>query len=215
LNYDTLFEQAGRKKNFTIIDGFSFSHPRTFSGRNFDLDIVSRNSSRVKEEDNFVQKVFHLYKPHGSVDWTKVGNEILQKDEVDNPLMIFPKDSKYESSYEQPYFEMMSRFQQNLRNDNVLLICIGFSFSDKHIVTAIIEALEQNPGFQLMVVNKDIDTKTPAFISIFEASKKHNNIVLVDELFEDFANHFPDLKSYNQEDAKKIILNLNTTNNEQ
>ena len=24
LNYDTLFEQAGRKKNFTIIDGFSF-----------------------------------------------------------------------------------------------------------------------------------------------------------------------------------------------
>lgn len=214
LNYDTLFEQAGRKKNFTIIDGFSFSHPRTFSGRNFDLDIVSRNSSRVKEEDNFVQKVFHLYKPHGSVDWAKGGNEIIQKDGVENPLMIFPKDSKYESSYEQPYFEMMSRFQQNLRNDNVLLICIGFSFSDKHIVTAIIEALEQNPGFQLMVVNKDIDTKTAAFISIFEASKKHNNIVLVDELFEDFANHFPDLKSYNQEDAKKIILNLNTTNNE-
>jgi hypothetical protein len=214
LNYDTLFEQAGRKKNFTIIDGFSFSHPRTFSGRNFDLDIVSRNSSRVKEEDNFVQKVFHLYKPHGSVDWAKGGNEIIQKDGVENPLMIFPKDSKYESSYEQPYFEMMSRFQQNLRNDNVLLICIGFSFSDKHIVTAIIEALEQNPGFQLMAVNKDIDTKTAAFISIFEASKKHNNIVLVDELFEDFANHFPDLKSYNQEDAKKIILNLNTTNNE-
>ena len=128
--------------------------------------------------------------------------------------MIFPKDSKYESSYEQPYFEMMSRFQQNLRNENVLLICIGFSFSDKHIVTATIEALEQNPGFQLMVVNKDIDTKTATFTSIFEASKKHSNIVLVDELFEDFANHFPDLKSYNQEDAKKIILNLNTVNNE-
>lgn len=214
LNYDTLFEQAGRKKNFTIIDGFSFSHPRTFSGRNFDLDIVSRNSSRVKEEDNFVQKVFHLYKPHGSVDWTKEGYDIIQKDEVENPLMIFPKDSKYESSYEQPFFEMMSRFQQNLRNENVLLICVGFSFSDKHIVTAIVEALEQNPGFQLMVVNKDIDTTSETFKPIFEASKKHNNIVLIDELFEDFANNFPDLKSYNQEDAKKIILNLNTPNNE-
>jgi hypothetical protein len=215
LNYDTLFEQAGRKKNFTIIDGFSFSHPRTFSGRNFDLDIVSRNSSRVKEEDNFVQKVFHLYKPHGSVDWTKEGYDIIQKDEVENPLMIFPKDSKYESSYEQPFFEMMSRFQQNLRNENVLLICVGFSFSDKHIVTAIVEALEQNPGFQLMVVNKDIDTTSETFKPIFEASKKHNNIVLIDELFEDFANNFPDLKSYNQEDAKKIILNLNAPNNEQ
>lgn len=214
LNYDTLFEQAGRKKNFTIIDGFSFSHPRTFSGRNFDLDIVSRNSSRVKEEDNFVQKVFHLYKPHGSVDWTKEGYDIIQKDEVANPLMIFPKDSKYESSYEQPFFEMMSRFQQNLRNENVLLICVGFSFSDKHIVTAIVEALEQNPGFQLMVVNKGIDTTSETFKPIFEASKKHNNIVLIDELFEDFANNFPDLKSYNQEDTKKIILNLNTPNNE-
>lgn len=214
LNYDTLFEQAGRKKNFTIIDGFSFSHPRTFSGRNFDLDIVSRNSSRVKEEDNFVQKVFHLYKPHGSVDWTKDNYEIIQKDSVENPLMIFPKDSKYESSYEQPYFEMMSRFQQNLRNENVLLICIGFSFSDKHIVTAIIEALEQNPGFQLMVVNKDIDSKNPAFLPVFEASKRHNNIVLIDELFEDFANYYPDLKSYNQEDPKKIILNLNRPKDE-
>lgn len=214
LNYDTLFEQAGRKKNFTLIDGFSFSHPRTFSGRNFDLDIVSRNSSRVKEEDNFVQKVFHLYKPHGSIDWTKEENEIIQKDEVENPLMIFPKDSKYESSYEQPYFEMMSRFQQNLRNENTLLICIGFSFNDKHIVTAIIEALEQNPGFQLMVVNKGIDSWSKSFMPIFEAAKRHNNIVLIDEVFEDFANYYPDLKSYSQEDTKKIILNLNSSNNE-
>lgn len=214
LNYDTLFEQAGRKKNFTIIDGFSFSHPRTFSGRNFELDIVSRNSSRVKEEDNFIQKVFHLYKPHGSVDWTNEENQIIQKDEPDKSLMIYPKDSKYESSYEQPYFEMMSRFQQNVRNENTLLICIGFSFNDKHIVTAIVEALEQNPGFQLMVVNKGIDNWSKSFNPIFEAAKIHNNIVLVDEVFDDFAKYYPDLKSYNQEDAKKIILNLNNSKHE-
>jgi hypothetical protein len=208
LNYDTLFEQAGRKKNFTIIDGFSFSHPRTFSGRNFDLDIVSRNSSRVKEEDNFVQKVFHLYKPHGSVDWTREDNDIIQKDNVTKPLMIFPKDSKYESSYEQPYFEMMSRFQQNLRAENVLLICIGFKFNDKHIVTSIVEALEQNPSFQLMVVNRSIDSNSTNFKNIYDASRVHNNIFLISELFEDFANNFPDLKSYNQEDTKRIILNV-------
>lgn len=214
LNYDTLFEQAGRKKNFTIIDGFSFSHPRTFSGRNFELDIVSRNSSRVKEEDNFIQKVFHLYKPHGSVDWTNEENQIIQKDETDKSLMIYPKDSKYESSYEQPYFEMMSRFQQNVRNENTLLICIGFSFNDKHIVTAIVEALEQNPGFQLMVVNKGIDNWSNSFKPIFDAAKIHSSIVLVDEVFEDFAKYYPDLKSYNQEDAKKIILNLNNSKHE-
>ncbi|PKA99661.1 SIR2-like protein [Flavobacteriaceae bacterium MAR_2009_75] len=214
LNYDTFFEQAGRRSNYTIIDGFAFSLPRSFSGRNFDIDIVSRNSSRVKEEDNFIQKVFHLYKPHGSIDWERDGDNIYQKAGVKFPLMIFPKDSKYESSYDQPYFEMMSRFQQSLRDENVLLICIGFSFSDKHIVTAIIEALEQNPSFQLFVANKGIDETSDNFKPFFEAAKKYNNIALVDEEFLEFAKYFPDLRSYNHEDDKKIIVKSNSEPNE-
>lgn len=48
---------------------------------------------------------------------------------------------------------MMSRFQQALRKDNVLLIVIGFGFQDKHIQNVIHEAVEQNPSFQLVVVN--------------------------------------------------------------
>lgn len=214
LNYDTLFEQAGKVGNFTIVDGFSFSLPRIFSGRNFDLDIVSRNNSRVKEEDNFVPKVFHLYKLHGSIDWCKENNSIFQKDEVDNALMIYPNQSKYESSYEQPYFEMMSRFQQALRNENVLLICIGFSFGDKHIVTAIKEALEQNPSFQLLVVNKGIDLENENLRPFIEVAKEHSNISFVSELFEDFVKNYPDLKSYSQEDSNKIIINLNSAKNE-
>ena len=214
LNYDTLFEQAGKLANFTIIDGFSFSLPRVFSGRNFDLDIVSRNNSRVKEEDNFIQKVFHLYKLHGSVDWCKEENIIFQKDNVDDALMIYPNQSKYESSYEQPYFEMMSRFQQSLRNENVLLICVGFSFGDKHIVTAIKEALEQNPSFQLMVINKGIDEKNENLKSFIDISKRHNNVFFISETFEDFAKNYPDLKSYNQEDSNKIIINFNSDSNE-
>ncbi|HCY81771.1 MAG TPA: SIR2 family protein, partial [Xanthomarina gelatinilytica] len=207
LNYDTLFEQAGRKGNFTIIDGFSFSLTRYFSGRNFDYDVVLRDKSRLKEEDNFINRVFHLYKPHGSVDWEKTKEGIKQSDSVEKALMIYPKDSKYESSYEQPFFEMMSRLQQNLRKDNVLLICIGFSFNDKHIVTAIKEALEQNSGFQLMVLNKGIDT-SEGFKWLYDLSMKHSNIVLIDELFTDFAVHYPLLKSYNQDEYKKITINL-------
>lgn len=213
LNYDTLFEQAGRKGNFTIIDGFSFSFPRFFSGRNFDYDVVLRDKSRLKEEDNFINRVFHLYKPHGSIDWEKTKEGIKQSDVVDKALMIYPKDSKYESSYEQPFFEMMSRFQQNLRKDNVLLICIGFSFNDKHIVTAIQEALEQNSGFQLMVVNKGIDT-SDNFKWLLNLAKKHSNIVLTDELFSDFAFNYPLLKSYSQDEFKKITVNLTDTDGE-
>jgi hypothetical protein len=214
LNYDTLFEQASRKRNFTVIDGFSFSFPRYFSGRNFDYDIVLRDKSRVKEEDNFITRVFHLYKPHGSVDWERLkdGN-IKQSDKVTNALMIYPKDSKYENSYEQPFFEMMARFHQNLRKENVLLMCIGFSFNDKHIVTAIKEALTQNPSFQIVVVNKTIDMSDNAKW-LFELSKKHSNIVLIDEKFVDFAENYPDLKSYNQDEQNKIIIINQSVGNE-
>ncbi len=199
LNYDTLFEQAGRKGNFVIIDGFSFSSPRYFSGRNFDHDIVLRDRSRLKEEDNFINRVFHLYKLHGSVDWEKDDKGIFQKDNSDSPLMIYPKDSKYESSYEQPFFELMSRFHQSLRQQNVLLVCMGFSFGDKHVVSAIKEALGQNSGFQLMVVNRSIKEKGD-LKWLFDEAKRRQNVVLVAEEFKDFAIHFPTLKSYQQED---------------
>jgi histidinol-phosphate/aromatic aminotransferase/cobyric acid decarboxylase-like protein len=175
---------------------------------------VLRDKSRVKEEDNFITRVFHLYKPHGSVDWERLkdGN-IKQSDKVTNALMIYPKDSKYENSYEQPFFEMMARFHQNLRKENVLLMCIGFSFNDKHIVTAIKEALTQNPSFQIVVVNKTIDMSDNAKW-LFELSKKHSNIVLIDEKFVDFAENYPDLKSYNQDEQNKIIIINQSVGNE-
>ena len=157
LNYDTLFEQAARKGNYTIIDGFSFSQPRIFSGRYFDYDVVIRDGSRIKNEDNFVPRVFHLYKPHGSVDWEKTENNVFQNKAenipVENSLMIFPQENKYEHSYEQPFFEMMTRFQTALRLKNTTLVVIGFSFGDKHILSMINEALEQNPSFQLIIIN--------------------------------------------------------------
>ncbi|MEN5234317.1 SIR2 family protein [Sphingobacterium faecium] len=208
LNYDTMFEQAACESNFVIIDGFSFSQPRIFSGRNFDYDIVSRNQSRVKEEDNFIQKVFHLYKLHGSVNWEKQQKRIVQKDQTESPLMIYPHQSKYESSYEQPYFEMMSRFQTYLRKENVFLITVGFSYGDKHIVTAIIEALEQNPSFQLMIINRGIDETNENLKPFIEAASKYSNISIVSETFEDFSKHYPDLKAYNQDDNRKIVINI-------
>lgn len=208
LNYDLMFEQAACEGNFVIIDGFSFSYPRIFSGRNYDYDIVYRNQSRVKEEDNFIQKVFHLYKLHGSVNWEKKDNKIIQNESPDNPLMIYPHQSKYESSYEQPYFEMMSRFQNGLRKENVFLITIGFSFGDKHIVTAIIEALEQNPSFQLMIINRSIDETNENLKPFIEAAKKYSNISIVAEKFEDFAKYYPDLQTYNHDTSKQIVINL-------
>ena len=140
-NYDTLWEQAASKAGFIVIDGFSFSHPRKFSGRWFDLDIVNREKTRIKNEDSFIPNVIHLYKLHGSIDWQLSENDVVQTSEDNSDaLMIYPASDKYESSYRQPFFEMMSRFQQSLRRDNVLLLVMGFGFQDMHIQNVIVEA---------------------------------------------------------------------------
>ena len=203
-NYDTLFEQAANKAGFVVIDGFSFTQPREFSGRYFDFDIVNR----LKQEDSFIKKVFHLLKLHGSLNWEKSDNRIIQKDKPEKPLIIYPASEKYESSYEQPYFEMMSRFQQSMRNDNVLLIVIGFGFQDKHIQNVIIEAVEQNPSFQLVIVNYnntgtiDMQLLAPFFDEneskeIFSKTIKQNVTILFDT-FGQFTDNYPDNQTYSE-----------------
>ena len=211
LNYDLLFEYAATEVNAIVIDGFSFTIPRTFSGRFFDYDIVQREGSKLKEEDNFIQRVFHLHKLHGSLDWkrNKMNDKVIIEDKPDEPLMIYPRDAKYEDSYGQPFFEMMARFQRNLRlNNDTMLICVGYSFNDKHINAAIEEALNQNPGFRLAVIDPgfDNDTVSKALTSIKKEALSSERILMVSETFTDFSKYFPEIKTY--ENANHDQLNL-------
>jgi hypothetical protein len=203
-NYDLLFEMAANQSGFVIIDGFSFTQPRKFSGRYFDLDIVNREKTRVRQEESFASKVFHLYKLHGSLNWFRdASNNIVQQDEPSKPLIIYPANEKYESSYEQPYFEMMSRFQQALRKENTLLIVIGFGFQDKHIQNVIIEAVEQNPSFQLLIVNytgkEDGGIDTTALKTFFVDEEKKQikrNVSIVYDSFSSFTRKYPTNNTY-------------------
>ena len=201
-NYDTLFEQAANEGGFVVIDGFSFTHPREFSGSYFDYDIVHREKTRIKQEESFVSKVFHLYKLHGSLNWERVTDiKIIQKEETASPLIIYPASEKYESSYEQPYFEMMSRFQQALRKEDTLLIVIGFGFQDKHIQNVVIEAVAQNPGFQLVIINYNSNERIETInlekffknVTTMEAQRK---VTILFDKFSDFTDNYPENKTY-------------------
>lgn len=204
-NYDTLFEQAANNAGFTIVDGFSYTQPRVFSGRFFDYDFVNRERSRLKNEESFIPKVFHLYKLHGSLVWEREDNgRIVQKENPVDPLIIYPASDKYESSYEQPYFEMMSRFQQALRKDNVLLIIIGFGFKDKHIMSAILEAVEQNPSFQLAIIdyNSEGTINEENLSAFFEGKDKERikrNVSIIFDKFRSFVEKYPENETYNEE----------------
>lgn len=210
LNYDLLFEYAATEVNAIIIDGFSFTFPRTFSGRLFDYDIVQREGSKLQEEDNFIQRVFHLHKLHGSLNWEREKDgRVLVKDNPTKPLMVYPREAKYEDSYEQPFFEMMARFQRSLRiNNDTLLISIGYSFNDKHINAAIEEALNQNPSFRLAVINPQFDDMhtSEALKQIKLLAENSERVILVSEKFIDFANFFPEIQTYDTETFTHVSL---------
>ena len=199
LNYDLSFEQAAQKGGFTIIDGFSFTQPRVFNGRYYDYDIVRRENSRLSAEENYVDKVFHLYKPHGSVNWAKKDTDIIQRDKEEDfhAVMIYPNATKFEHSYEQPFFEVMSRFQIELRKtSSSTLIISGFSLADKHIMTMVKEAIRQNSSLNVIIVNRSIQyksgsTKDKEWSFYRELSKISPHVILVEEGFKDFVKNIP------------------------
>ncbi len=208
-NYDTLFEQAARRMNYVVIDGFSLSYPRIFNGTNFDFDIVFREHTRIKQEESFVPNVFQLFKLHGSIDWEKnTKGQILQKEKSDNPCIIYPASEKYESSYDQPYFEMMSHFQQTLRKENTMLIVVGFGFKDKHIQNVIKEASLQNHNLHILIIcygqtekeGKWIDSGivsdlVPDYLD--ENLVVRPNVSILFSKFKAFVEHLPMNYSYN------------------
>ena len=140
---------------------------------------------------------------------------IYTKKKVQNILVLYPASEKYESSYEQPYFEMMSHLQTTLRKEGTLLIVAGFGFQDKHIQNAIKEAVFQNPNFHLLIVcygTKKITTGeeptkeewidsgithqlVPEYVS--EDGKVMPNVTVLFSKFKSFVENYPYNDSYN------------------
>ncbi len=191
LNYDTAFEQAGDKIKAVVLDGFLLS--KNFKSIEFDLDIVQRERSRIHNEENFYSKVFQLYKMHGSVDWDSSG-EIIQKNETPSkPTLIYPNSSKFERSFEMPFFEMVSRLQSVLRKENTTLFVVGYGFGDEHVNRIIGEALKNNLNLEIFIVKPNLqDDSLRNYIEKIE--KGSMSIHLIGNTFDELSTGVPDVK---------------------
>jgi len=195
LNYDTAFEQASTKIEAVLIDGFSFSSEKTFKSTEFDLDIVQRERSRIHNEENFYKKVFQLYKIHGSVNWRfdSIKKEITKDNGKGNRVLIYPNSSKFERSFEMPFFEMISRLQAVLRSENTTLLIVGYSFGDEHINRIIEESINNNLNLEVFIIKPTLSgEKIDEYIE--RVNKGSKNIHLISSTFEQFANGMPDAK---------------------
>lgn len=153
-NYDRCFEEAGRQGRYVVIDGFSQTMPPTFDAVHFTYDIVWRD--RANDTQDFIPNVFHLYKLHGSLDWERnEENGEIHKlaGKPKQPLLIYPRNSKYELAFEQPYLEMIAALQAALRDPNTGLLVVGFGFNDNHLAEPILSAIRSNLSLKVAVVS--------------------------------------------------------------
>jgi hypothetical protein len=209
-NYDLCFERAAKDGRFVVIDGFSPTLPPTFDPVYFTYDIVRRGSEG--DASAFIPNVFHLYKLHGSIDWERCEGDIEKKHDTDKPLLIYPRSSKYEQAFSQPYLEMMAAFQAALREPNTGLVIVGFGFNDNHIAEPILSAIRSNLGLKVVVVDPVLVRQIDAHKHIQDGGEK-NDLNEDDELKTNpgSANNNPFLKKIiqmmDQGDARLTFLN--------
>ena len=93
------------------------------------------------------------------MDWHRSSDGIVRDPETKTPYLIYPRDEKFAQSFEQPFLEMMSRFQTALREKDTALILVGFGFNDHHLNQPIFHALATNPNFKLLLVDYSPEAK--------------------------------------------------------
>jgi hypothetical protein len=192
-NYDLCFEAAANRIHFVVVDGFSHTNPQEFDGSYFGYDFVRREQDR--ESPDYIPNVFHLYKLHGSVDWELHERLIRRSAAPSKPLIIYPRHSKFELSYDQPFLEMMSRFQLGLRQPNTGLLVVGFGFNDFHIAQPILSAIRSNVGLRCLIVDPALEASTNEYLTEFAqlAQSGDHRLGLLSGTFQEFVPRIPDL----------------------
>ena len=220
-NYDTCFEDAAGLLGITVIDGFSFSMPRIYDARFFDMDIVRRNTTSSSTNIHYLEGVYHLYKLHGSTNWSRDATSSYIIKQVENvkaedSCIIFPAKGKYQQSYIQPHLELIARFSQSLREPNTCLIIAGFGFNDDHLSEPILSAILSNPHLKVIIVSTSIENdfdatppKTSKYWKIFKKiadDRKNDEIIFINCDFQQFSSLIPDLTALSP--AENLLENM-------
>lgn len=174
-NYDTLIEDAADSIEYTVIDGFTFTHRPHFDSDMFEWNLVKDIENIKTREMEYKKNIINLLKLHGSLTWERNEKGIFRKEksEVREPIMIFPSSNKYMQSYQEPYFELFTKFQELLKRPNTLLITTGFSFADNHISQMIIQAILHNKSLATLISDFNITQDNPNWIKL-EELMEHN-----------------------------------------
>jgi SIR2-like protein len=183
LNYDTLFEQALELLGIQYFDGFTGRADARFDPSVYGLDIYYPGEvaeGRVRRFDKFL----HFYKPHGSIHWRVVGDELRARHPDLTPFKdygvlsiaekakklpnlsvslpsigILPTANKFAQTLTMPFAHLFRSLQIRLSAPQTFLLVLGYGFSDDH-VTRILETALMNPSLVMLVVEPNPTSAT-------------------------------------------------------
>ena len=217
LNYDTLIEQAADAEGIVLLDGFVGAIERIFRPESYDHDLyfpAETTEGRVHRLD----RVVHLYKLHGSVNWcakepdwdNPYGVSVRSMDEKGtSPILIYPTPLKYGETVGMPYSELFRRFAWAIVRPQSTLFTIGYGFGDEH-VNAIIRQALAIPSFTLVIVDPfapPLDVSSSKFVARLRAQGDRRVWIVSGETlgtFEGFVKYvLPDLRD--EEILEKVM----------
>ena len=204
-NYDLFLEYAMNdfNNNFILCDGFKRTSNITgeyyySSTEYFNTIFNTGNLYRYKVEIPTI----NLIKLHGSLNWQKKGDKIIQDlsyinkaDKIKNSKnivdirnfnllfnIVLPQDNKLRLTIlEEIYYDLLRIYSNELDKENTILIVEGFSFADQHILEITRRALK-NKTFNLIVFcfnNDDLSLLSSIFHSyrnVYIISNSRDNI---------------------------------------
>ncbi len=140
-------------------DGFMGTVRRSMRTESYSYDLYfpgEMTEGKVRRVD----RVVHLYKVHGSLNWRRnsegyrldvVVDHSVPAEQEYGEVMVYPSPLKLTEMHGYPYSEMFRHFAAQLSQPQSVLFTIGYSFSDDHINRLIYQALAV-PSFSLVVV---------------------------------------------------------------
>lgn len=140
-NYDLFIEQAANNINVILNDGFkrnvNLKNLFKFSTNTF-FNTTYNNGQLYNYE--FEIPTINLFKLHGSVSWKleRLENDdiIIFSDKYDSNFVgIMPSDDKFEQTVTKHItYDLLRIYANEIEKENTLLISLGFSFEDEHIL---------------------------------------------------------------------------------
>lgn len=164
-NYDVLIERSLERARVPFFDGFVGSYQPYFSPDAIEIDanIPGRTWTR-------------LWKLHGSANWSLINNVATRESSLGHGDMILPSHRKYDESRKMPYLALMDRLATSLLVDGTLLVTSGYSWSDQHINSTILTALDTHPSNAVIALSYAELDSVPHLV---EMTKSRSNLLVI------------------------------------